>query len=66
MRKFVAIVAGVLVVPVGGATRITRFGSSPRECYPSYLGVLAGEAVAVFRDFGPTHLYPRSLKAIPG
>jgi hypothetical protein len=53
MRKFVAIVAGVLVVPVGGAARSARFGSSPRDC-PSYHGVLAGEAVEVFRDFGPT------------
>ncbi|MEO6081655.1 MAG: hypothetical protein ABIQ18_00920 [Umezawaea sp.] len=63
MRKFVAIVAAVLVAPavlVGGtatASAAADFPPSPRECSPSYQGLLAGEAVAVFCDFGPTQFF---------
>jgi hypothetical protein len=63
MRKFVAIVAAVLATPIvlaGGAapaSAATDFTPPPRECSPSYHGVLAGEAVAVFCDFGPTQFF---------
>jgi hypothetical protein len=57
MRKFVAILAAVLVTPVilvGGATAASAQPQPPRECSASYHGVLGGEAVTVFCDFGPT------------
>lgn len=63
MRKFVAIVAAVLVTPivlVGGAAPASAaadFRPPPRECSASYHGVFAGEAVAVFCNYGPTHFF---------
>jgi hypothetical protein len=63
MRKLVAVVAAVLVTPtvlVGGtapASAAVGFRPPPYECSQSYQGVLAGEAVAVFCDFGPKRYF---------
>jgi hypothetical protein len=63
MRKFVAIVAAVLITPAvlaGGtasASTAVDFRPPPRDCSPSFHGVPAGEAVAVFCDFGPTTFF---------
>jgi len=63
MRKFVAIVAAVLVTPivlVGGtapASATADFPPPHRECSSSHHGVFAGEAVEVFCDYGPTRFF---------
>lgn len=64
MRKFVAIVAALVVTPlilVGGTSTASAAADypfrPPRQCSPDYHGVLSGEGVNVFCNYGPSDYF---------